>query len=1089
MNNFKLFVSILLGVFISSTILAQSSTISGVISDGSYPLPGASVVLEGTTTGADTDFDGKFELNKVTSEKVTLKISFIGYQEKRVQVFLSKGAHKKLGTIVLKQLEQQLDEVVITALGIKKEEKALGYSVSNLKAAELNQAKETNLVNALNGKIAGVQITNGSTGVGSTSRVVIRGEASLTSTANGPLFVVDGIPIHNNTIFGTGQNTGGNEMQEVDYGNGASEIDPDNVANISVLKGANAAALYGSRGSNGVILITTKTARRNKGLTVTVNTGTTIEKALRLPKYQNKYGQGWAGKFKYTDGLANDLGINDQEDVSWGPEANGQLVTQFDSPTTSGVRAGDIFVRGWFRDANGKIISPTTMPNDIIATPFVARPNNVENFYKTGFTTTFSTAIGFGADKSDFLFSFGSLDNQGIIPNTGLKRKSYRINGSVDLTGKLKISLKSNYIKSSSDNRPSSGYGSESAMYMFTWYGRTVNTSALKNYWQKGYEGLEQYNYNYAWHDNPYFMLNENTNAFNKHRLLGNIQLEYQLLKNLKFQAKTGMDYYADKRESKRAYSTQRFLKGAYKDERVDFTEVNTDFLFSYDKKINDAWNVDVNFGGNQMKQEINFLSSMANGLVIPGLYNLQNSISDVVTTQYKEEKEINSLYGTLGIGYKNKVFVDVTARNDWSSTLPAKNNSYFYPSASVSLLIDKIFEMPEAFSFFKIRGSFAQVGNDTSAYNLKTPYSYQTPYAGNKTLSRSSVLLNENLKPEMSTSYEFGTDLRMFNGAVGVDFTYYKSTSEDQIMSVPITNTVGYSAQIINAGKIENKGIEALLTIKPIRNENFAWTTSLNFSKNQGTVVELTENMDVLTMAYASVYGAETSKVFIQARKGEKLGNMYGRKFERHNGKIVYKDGKPVVNDKLQLLGNYNPDFSLGFKNSFKYKNFDLSVLMDWKQGGTIISRTKQIAAYAGNLDVSENRNNYQDIVPDGVKKVGSEYVALTDADAIGWWSYYKPLYNRKNQQETGIVDATYVKLREIKFGYNVPADLIEKLGMESLKVSIVGRNLGLWTPSSNPHFDPETLAMQGANVVPGIEDVSYPSSKSYGINFLFKF
>ncbi|WP_237275459.1 SusC/RagA family TonB-linked outer membrane protein [Tenacibaculum ovolyticum] len=1089
MNNFKLLVSILLISFISNTILAQSSTVSGVVSDGSFPLPGASVVIEGTKTGVNTDFDGKFRLNKLASGEVTLKISFIGHVNKVITVFLNKEENKNLGTVILKESAQQLEEVVITALGIKKEEKSLGYSVSNLKAKELNEAKETNLVNALNGKIAGVQITNGSTGVGSTSRVVIRGESSLTLGGNGPLFVVDGVPIHNNTIFGSGENTGGSEMQEVDYGNGASEIDPDSVESISVLKGANAAALYGSRGSNGVILINTKTAKRNKGLSISINTGTTLEEALRLPKYQNKYGQGWSGEFEYADGLNNSLGKNDQEDVSWGPEANGQLITQFDSPAEGGLRAGDIFSRGWVRDANGKVISPTSIPNDVTATPFTARPNNVKNFYRTGHTTTFSTAIGFGSDKSDFLFSFGLLDNEGIIPNTGLKRRSYRVNGSIDVTDKLKISLKSNYINSNSTNRPSSGYGSESAMYMFTWYGRTVNTNALKEYWQRGYEGLEQYNYNYAWHDNPYFMLNENTNAFNKHRVLGNIKLEYQFSENLKFQAKSGIDYYTDRRESKRAYSTQRFLKGAYKDERADFKEVNTDFLFSYDKNLNDVWGVSANFGGNQMKQEINFLSNIANGLVIPELYNLQNSVSDLVTEQYKEEKEINSLYGTLGVSYDNKVFVDITVRNDWSSTLPEKNNSYFYPSASVSLLMNEIFEMPAAFSFFKIRGSLAKVGNDTSPYNLKTPYSYQTPYAGNKTLSRSTILLNENLKPEMSTSFEVGTDLRMFNGAVGVDFTYYKSSSENQIMTVPITNTVGYSAQVINAGKIENKGIEALLTLKPIRNENFAWISSINFSKNEGKVLELAENTDVLTMGYASVYGAETSKVFVQARKGERLGNMYGRKFERYNGKIIYKDGKPLVNDELQLLGNYNPDFSLGFKNSFKYKNFDFSFLVDWKQGGTIISRTKQIATYAGNLEGSENRNNYEDIVPDGVKQVGDEYVALTDADAVGWWTYYKPMYDRRNQQETGIVDATYVKLREVKFGYDVPTDFVQKLGMESLKISIVGRNLGLWTPSSNPHFDPETLAMQGSNIVPGIEDVSYPSSRSYGVNFLFKF
>ncbi|CAL2074571.1 TonB-dependent starch-binding outer membrane protein SusC [Tenacibaculum sp. 190524A02b] len=1089
MGNKKFLVTVLT-FLVSICTYAQSTSIKGVISDGNFPLPGANVTVVNSDKGATTDFDGNFIINNVSSGNLVLSVSFIGHETKTVNVTVISGETKNIGTIVLQPLSEQLNEIVVTALGIKKEEKSLGYAVSTLKPKELAEAKETNLVNSLNGKVAGVQITNGSSGVGSSSRVVIRGEVSLNSGQNGPLFIVDGVPINNRTYLNTIQNTGGSEMQEVDYGNGASEINSDDIESMSVLKGASATALYGSRGANGVILINTKSAKRNKKLQVEVNTGLTLESVLRLPKYQNKYGQGWAGDFKYVDGLNNALGSNDQEDVSWGPQALGQLITQFDSPTTGGLRAGDIFARGWVRNADGTITSPATDPNDIIATPFVTRPNNVEDFFRTGHTSTISTSVGFGGEKSDVVFSLGLLDSEGIIPNTDLTRKSFRVNGSVDVTDKMKLSLKSNYINSKSNNRPSSGYGSESAMYIFTWYGRTVNTNALKEYWQRGYEGLEQFNYNYAWHDNPYFMLNENTNAFDKHRLLGNIKLEYQFTDALKLQARSGMDYYSDHRESKRAYSTQRFLQGAYKDERVNFKEINTDVLLSYKKDISDSFGLNVDLGGNIMEQEVNFLSNIANKLVIPGIYNLKNSGLPLVTDQYKLEKEIRSLYGVFGLSYDNKLFLELSARNDWSSTLPEDNNSYFYPSASLSAVMTDIFEMPEMFNFFKLRGSWAKVGNDTEPYNLKTPYQYQIPYAGNRTLSRGNVLLNENLKPEQITSYEVGADLRMFGNSVNLDLTYYRSISEDQIIRVPVSNTVGYLSQVINGGKIQNQGIEALLTVKPVKNENFEWASSINFTKNEGKVLELPEGTDgVLTTNFASVYDAEGSKVFIQARKGEKLGNMYGRRFKRHNGKIVYKDGAPVIEDELQLLGNYNPDFSLGFNNSFTYKNFSLSFLVDWKQGGTLISRTKQVGTYAGNLESSVDRNAYKDIVPDGVKEVNGQYVPLTDADAVGWWAYYKPLYNRKSHQETGIVDATYVKLREVKFGYNVPTTLVEKLGMESIRVSLVGRNLALWTPSSNPHFDPETLALQGSNIVPGIEDVSYPSARSYGINFLFKF
>ncbi len=1091
MIKIKSLLSVVFLIMGGGTFYAQTSSIEGVIYDSEFPLPGASVMIKDTSKGSQTDFDGNFSIGNLNAGTFVIEISFVGYKTKSLSVNVGKGESKNVGKIVLQPKTQQLEEVVITALGIKKEEKALGYSVSSIKPAELNEAKETNLVNALNGKIAGVQITNGSSGVGSTSRVVIRGESSLTLGNSNPLFVVDGIPIDNSTILSNTENSGSSgEMQEVDWGNGAGEINASDIESMSVLKGANAAALYGSRGANGVVLINTKKAKRNRGLSVSVNTGITLESVLRLPTYQNKYGQGWAGEFKYDDGLNNKIGVNDQEDVSWGPLANGQLITQFDSPARNGLRAGDIFSRGWVRNADGTITDPAVIPNDITATPFVTKPNNVRDFFRVGHTATLGASVGFGSEKSDVLMSFGMLENEGIIPNTDLSRKSYRINAGIDLTKKLNISLYGNYINSKSNNRPSSGYGSESAMYIFTWYGRTVNTNALKEYWQRGYEGLEQFNYNYAWHDNPYFMLYENTNAFNKHRVLGNIKISYDFSENFKFQVRSGMDYYNNTRKSKRAYSTQRFLKGAYREEDVRFREINTDFLATYNKDLNDTWNITANFGGNKMYQEKHFLSNFADGLIVPNLYNLSNGKLLRKPDQYKEEKEINSLYGTLGLAYDNKLFFDVTARNDWSSTLPVKNNSYFYPSASVSAVISDMVELPKSFNFFKIRGSWAKVGNDTKPYNLKTPYYYQTPYNGVNTLKRGSILRNKELKPEMTTSFEVGADLRMFKNRVQLDIAYYNSTSKDQIMNVPVSRASSFSLQTINAGKIQNQGIEALLTLKPIKNDNFKWTSTFNFTTNKGKVLELPKSVNgVLTLGYASVYGAETSKVYLQAREGEELGNMYGRKFKRHNGKIIYKDGKPVVDDKLQLLGNYNPDFSLGFKNSFKYKNFDFSFLVDWKNGGTLISRTKQIATYAGNLEGSEIRNDYKDIVPDGVKEVGGQYVPLTNADAVGWWNYFKPMYDRRNQQETGIVSATYVKLREVKFGYSVPKSLAEKLKMESIKVSLVGRNLGLWTPSSNPHFDPETLALQGKNIIPGIEDVSYPSSRSYGINFLFNF
>lgn len=1088
---FKL-ISILLCIH-ASFAWAQTATIRGRVTDGETPLPFASVVLKQNNQGSSTDANGEFTITDVNAGTYDLVISFIGYETQTKPVTVTEGQDLNLGSITLVEGENVLDDVVVTALGIKREEKALGYSVSNIKNEELTEAKETNIVNALNGKVAGVQITNGSTGVGSTSRIVIRGEGSLTGGNNQPLFVVDGIPIDNNTTRNGVENAGGSEMQEVDYGNGAADINPDDIESISVLKGANAAALYGSRGANGVILITTKSGKGEKNrVNVTINTGFTAESVLRLPEYQNKYGQGWAGEFEYVDGLNNNLGSNDQEDVSWGPQATGQSITQFDSPTKDGVnRAGDIFNRGWVRNPDGSITSPTENPNDLVATPFKTYKDNVKDFFKTGYTKTVNASVSVNNDNSNFLVSVGALENTGIVPNTDFNRYSYRLNGNIKVSDKVEIGSRLNYIKSNSKNRPSSGYGSESPMYMFTWYGRSVNTESLREYWQRGHEGTEQYNYNYAWHDNPFFTLYENTNGFDKDRILGNINLTADLYKGLTLKVKSGLDYYSDLRESKRAFSTQRFLQGAYREENVKFLEMNTDFLLSYRRDLSEKWNMGVNFGGNRMYQERDFTSARADRLVLPGIYNLRNSALPLVTNQIRTRKQINSLYGTATFAYDHKLYLDITGRNDWSSTLPSNNNSYFYPSLSASLILSEVFELPKSIDFAKVRSSVAQVGNDTDPYRLLNTYQYNTPFAGNRTLTRDDILLNKDLKPEMITSFEIGTDIRMFEDRLSLDLTYYRSTSKDQIMTVPISNTTGYQAQVINAGKIQNEGIEALLRITPIRKKDFEWTTSFNFAKNVGTVLELPESTDgILTTGYASVYGAEGSRVYIQAREGERLGNMYGRKFKRHNGQIVYKDGQPVVEDELQLLGNYNPDFTLGFQNSFSYKNFDFSFLFDLKVGGTLISRTKQIATYAGNLNDSEDRNNYEDIIPDGVKEMpDGTYQQLTAEDAVDWWGYYKPLYNRKSQQETGIVDADYLKLREVKIGYNLPSKMVEKMGVRQVKVSLVGRNLLLFTPGSNEHFDPETLALQGSQIVPGIEDMSLPSSRSLGVNVLVKF
>lgn len=1091
LNKGKFLIStlMLIGLFTANTsAFAQSMRkITGKVigtNDG-QPIPGANIIGKGTTNGTITDIDGNYTLN-VPDNIDTLIFSFIGYKPIEEPI-----GNRAIINISLEEDAQKLNEVVVTALGIKREKKALGYAVQELGSDNFSKNSDPNLLNNISGKVAGVQVTGGSTGIGSSSRIVIRGENTLRGSQQ-PLFVIDGVPIDNSTNLNNADNNGSG-TQEVDYGNGAAEINPDDIESMTVLKGPAAAALYGSRAMNGVVMITTKSGKsRRKGLGVTVNTGVSIERALRLPQYQNKFGQGKNGKFKFEDGVENNLGTFDEEDISWGPLASGQLIEQFDSPVEgANLRAGDIMSRGWYRDANGNIVSPKSeeILYKVKATPFNIYKDNVRDFFETGVTSRINVAVNGSNDNGYFRASYGNTNAKGIIPNTDLKRNNFSLGAGYNLSEKLKINAKVNYIKSGSKNRPSSGYGSESAMYIFTWYGRSVNTKSLKEYWQRGHVGREQYNYNYAWHDNPYFLLNENLNGFDKDRMFGNVSASYDILDNLKLQVRTGLDFYNDLRTSRRAFSTQRFKQGAYREDEIFFIERNTDFLLTYNTKLNKKFGLSASFGGNRMKTERRYKSTMADKLTVPGVYNFGNSAVPLKMSQFNSEKAINSLYATAQLSYNNYLFLDVTGRNDWSSTLPKGNNSYFYPSVGLSGIVSDMIDLPSFISFLKLRTSIAQVGNDTDPYQLLTTYQFNQPYGGSKPmLSKSQTLANSDLKSERQTSFEVGSDIRFFMGRLGFDFTYYNSRTKDQILSVPVSTTSGFQYRTINSGEIENSGVELMLTGRPIERKNFAWDVTLNYSKNRSKVISLADGLDSFIRFYDAVYDAEGSKVFFMAQEGQSLTSMYGRKFKRVNGQILYENGNPVIDPKIQKLGDYAPDFMLSIGNEFTYKRIKFSALVDWKQGGQMISRTKQVASYSGNLEGTENRPE-GGIVGQGVRydKATDSYVA--NDVAIDYRIYYRNHNNRKTQQETGIVDASFVKVREIKIGYTLPEKILGKYGIHNITLSLVGRNLYMWTPTDNKHFDPETLSLQGQTVVPGIEDMAYPSTRSFGFNASFNF
>lgn len=1054
-------------LFVSAQQVLAQKSITGIVLDhaSSEPLIGVSVAVQGSTKGVITDIDGRFAMNDVKADDM-LEVSYIGYTTVTQRI----GSETEF-VFSLKE-GVALNEVTVTALGIKRETKALGYATQKLDVAEIDNVKDANLLNNLSGRMAGINIVQGPTGVGSSSRLVIRGETSFTN--NNALYVVDGIPIANYTA-GNVTNESSSGFQTVDYGNGAGEINPDDIETISVLKGPAAAALYGSRAGNGVVLITTKSGANQKGLGVSFNSTTTFESPLTMPSYQNTYGQGVNQQFEFGDGLGGGLGINDDEDQSWGPAfGTVQSLPQFDSPSTTAdgrvVLGGDVLARA------GAVITPTA---------WEARPDNVRDFFETGVTTTNNLAIAGGSDKVNYRLSYTNLYNEGMVPGTNLKRNNVSLRTGFDITDKLNVTAAANYINTVSDHRPANGYGSENHMYVFTWYGRQVNTGVLKDHvWQDGLENIQQFNYNYAWHDNPYLNSYINTNALDKNRIIGNIAATYNFLDNLSLTVRTGLDYVNEDRFSKRAFSTQRFKQGGVFVQDVNFTERNTDFLLRYNTYLSEDLSFNISLGGNRMKQESNSKYQGVGKLATPGIYSLNNAAEPIEVSSFDSEKAINSLYGLGQFGYKNFLYLDLTARNDWSSTLPKENNSYFYPSASLSLVASEIMDLPSAISFLKLRTSLAQVGNDTDPYQLRSVYQASSPYNSQPTTEEQSTLPNAELKPERLTSFEIGTDIRLFNGRVNFDYTYFNTKSKDQIINLPIAGSTGYNSRVVNGGEIKSTGHEIVLGLNPIRRNNFSWHSTFNFTTNKSVVEKLPDGVDQYVLGYARVYSNDSRTVWVFAQEGQELGNMYGTGFlQSPDGQDVYNsDGIPVKDPNFRVLGNYNPDFTLGWDNSFKIGNINFGFLFDYRHGGTVVSRTLSIASTSGNLDTTEERPEGGIVGQGVVQQSDGTYVPNTTA--IPAVRYYKAFYDRDNEANH-LYDATFLKLREMKIGYTFPKSTIN--GVENLSIHLVGRNLFLAT--ENKHFDPEVLAVQGNNFIPGVEDMAYPSARSIGLNIKANF
>ena len=1062
---------LVLTLFICTMVNAQE-TITGTVKDtDGNTIPYVNIVLSGTLNGTTTNENGIYTID-VPELSGALEFSVLGYETKIITI-----NNRRTIDIVLGDSSEVLDEVVLTALGLKRETKELGYVVQSLDAKGVTEVKSVNFLDNLSGKLAGVTINQGATGVGSSSKITIRGEASFSN--NNPLFIVDGVPINNNSVFNfTNEAAAG--FQEIDFGNGAMEVNPDDIAEVSVLKGPSAAALYGTRASNGVIIIETKSGKNSKGLGISYNTSFFVDSAFQLPDFQNEYGQGNSGEFAFVDGLGG--GTNDLITYSWGPRLDvGNLIPQYDSPVTlpdgTVVRGGDTALY------SGIPITPTE---------FRSQPDNLKNFYETGTTLINNIAISNGFDTGNYRLSFTDLRSESIIPGVDLDRQTVSARLNFEPIDQLRINSSISYINSNSDNRPSNGYGSENANYsLVAWGPRSLNIENLKNYWQPGLEGIQQYSYNYTFFDNPYFILNENRNSFNRDRVFGNISASYDITDHLTATVRTGMDYSSELRQLRRAYSSNRFANGGYAEHDVFYREVNTDFLINYTNQFND-FNIDVSLGGNRLDQKAFTSQSQTTSLAQPGIFRLSNAASPIEVFEFESNKRINSFYGLAKIGYKDFLFLDVTGRNDWSSALATPfsvdNTSFFYPSVSSSFIVSKVVNLPEVISFAKLRASWAQVGNDTDPYQTTGAFVAQTPFNGQPTFSNSNTIANADLVPELTSSFEVGADLRFFNDQLRFDVSFYNALTKDQIISLPIGISSGYTQQVVNGGEVRSKGLEVIVGVSPVISQNFKWNSTLNFSTNRSTVESLPQDEGRLTLAYSRIYDSQNQTVFLQAEEGGRVGDLYGTGYlKNENGDFILTDeGRYIPDNELQKLGNYNPDFMLGFNNQFNYKNWNMGFLLDWRQGGIIVSRTRALGNVGGQLAETAFRPE-TGIVPEGVVNTGTDDNPVYEANtvAVSAESYYRQFYDR-NHEENNTYDASFLKLRQLSIGYTF--NNLSLFNQDAtLSLSLIGKNL--FAITENPHFDPEQLAVQGQGFISGVEDMSYATTRSIGFKAGFNF
>lgn len=992
----------------ASFVFSQQRNVSGSVTDDQgVPLPGATVIVQETNSGTTTDFDGNYTISAEDGQ--TLIISYVGYTSQQITVSNSSSYDVAL------QLGNALDEVVVTSLGIKRQKRELTYATQNVDSEGIDESRPNgNLVNSLQGKVAGISIQTTSQGVSSASKVVLRGNRSIAGSSQ-PLYIVDGVPL----------------------GGDITDLSPDDIASISVLRGSNAAAIYGARANNGAIIITTKSGETG-AFSVNVNSTLTMETANILFDYQNEYGQGSGGVFS---SFSTD---------SWGPKLGGAQEHWSFSPNIAG------------------------------AIPYAANPDNVMDFFNSGMSLANNISVTSGSEKMSTYFGYTNDIRTGIVPGNELER--HNINLKIDnnmLDGKLKLSSRVNYIKSTIDNQLAQWESFDNPLRHAYRLPRNIRTqdaevfefvdssgNVKQNYWKPNDNGGA----------NPYWTINRNLNEVLTDRVLGYTSLTYQFNDDLSLLVRSSIDNTNFTRESK-FYNDSYIIadNGNYQTSNTRSLEWNNDFLLTYDKDLSDDLSLNLNIGGNNRVNKSTGVNTNNGGLNAPNIFALSNA-QNLTASQFISEREVNSLYGFGNLGFKNALFVDLTYRSDWSSTLPVENNRYDYYSAGLSAVISDFITMPSFIDFLKLRGSLAEVGNDTDPYSLERLANLES----GGFISLQTTAPASDLRPEKTTSFELGFDTTFFNQRVSLDFTYYKSNSIDQLFRQDVPQASGVTSKFINGGDIQNEGIEAVLSMGLLTNTDFKWDVTFNYATNRSEVIRLAEGLDALS------YGGDFMRRY-QLDVGMPWGSIYSRGFERDaQGRVLMNaNGTPVITSGQSVnIGNFNPDWLGGILNSFSYKNFNFRFLIDIRQGGEVVSFTKTLLASDGLL--AETAIGRQGGIRFGTDVYTNETPASSPT-AVDPETFWTSIGGRNSPAgEAFVEDASNIRLREMSLSYGFGQSSLQNTPFENIKLSLVGRNL--FFLSNNASIDPE--AIHGtATANDGYEAFSLPTTRSIGLNLKLGF